>query len=61
MDAAKSLQAAHELDKVLGLDRTVTRGIENVAALYHAGNAVVKTLTLDLDSWEAHQLGDTLT
>ena len=34
MDAAKSLQASHELDKTLGLSRTMTRGLENEAAVY---------------------------
>jgi hypothetical protein len=34
----------------------MTGGLENEAALYHPGNAVVKPLTVSLDPWEAHQL-----
>jgi hypothetical protein len=35
----------------------MTGGMENEAALYHPGNAVVKPLTVGLDPWETHQLG----
>src|SRR5271166_1039562 len=54
-NAAKSLQASHELQKSLCLDRTVPGGLEDKAAVNHPGNAVVKTLTLSLDSWETHR------
>jgi hypothetical protein len=54
---AKSLQAPHEVDKSLRLSRTMTGSLENEAALYHPGNAVVKPLTFGLDPWEAHKLG----
>ena len=54
---AKSLQAPHEVDKSLRLSRTMTGGLENEAALYHPGNAVVKPLTFGRDPWEAHKLG----
>src|ERR1700741_1417783 len=56
-NAAKSLQAAHELDESLRLDRTMTGDLEDEAALNHPGNAVVKPLTVSLDPWEAHELG----
>jgi len=32
----------------------VPRGLEDKAAVNDPGNAVVKTLTLSLDSWETH-------
>jgi hypothetical protein len=35
----------------------MTGGMENEAALYHPGHAVVKPLTIGLDPWETHQLG----
>jgi hypothetical protein len=35
----------------------MTGGLENQAALYHPGNAVVIALTFGFDPWEAHQLG----
>jgi hypothetical protein len=31
--------------------------LEDEAALYHPGNAVVKSVTVGLDAWEAHELG----
>jgi hypothetical protein len=48
---------AHELDKSFRLDRTVTGDLENEAALDHPGNAVVKCLTVGLDSPGTHRLG----
>jgi hypothetical protein len=60
-NASKSLQAAHELDKTLCLDRTMTGDLEDGAALYHPGNAVVKPLTVGFDLWEAHELAGTTT
>src|SRR5271166_2033466 len=60
-NAAKSLQASHELQKSLCLDRTVPGGLEDKAAVNHPGNAVVKTLTLSLDSWETHRFRATYT
>jgi hypothetical protein len=56
-NAAKSLQAAHEPDKTLGLGRTMTGDLEDEAALDHPGNAVVKPVTVGLDPWEAHKVG----
>jgi len=56
-NATKNLQAAHELDKSFRLDRTMTGDLENEAALYHPGNAVIKPLTVGFDPWEAHELG----
>ena len=56
-NAAKSLQATHELDESLRLNRTMPGDLEDEATLYHPGNAVVKPVTVGLDSWEAHQLG----
>ena len=35
----------------------MTGDLENEAALYHPGNAVVKALTVGFDPWEAHELG----
>ena len=35
----------------------MTGDLENKAAFYHPGNAVVKPLTVGLDAWEAHELG----
>jgi hypothetical protein len=35
----------------------MTGGLENEAALYHPGNAVVKPLTVGLDPWETHEPG----
>src|ERR1700739_3316191 len=56
-NTGKSLQAAHELDKTLRLERPMARGLENKAALNHPGNAVIKTLTLSLDPWDTHRIG----
>src|SRR5262245_33551223 len=42
---------------MLGLSRTVTGGLEDEAAVNHPGNAVVKCLTVGLDSWKAHKPG----
>src|SRR6201981_2357530 len=56
-NAAKSLQAAHELDESLRLNRTMTGDLEDEAALDHPGNAVVKSVTVGFDPWEAHELG----
>jgi hypothetical protein len=53
----KSLQAAHKLDKLLRLNRTMTGDLEDEAALDHPGNAVVKSVTVGFDPWEAHELG----
>ena len=39
----------------------MTGDLENEAALDHPGNAVVKPLTVGLDPWEAHELGETIT
>ena len=36
----------------------MTGGAKNEAAFDHPGNAVVKALTVDLDPWEAHKLGE---
>ena len=41
----------------LRLNRTMPGDLEDEAALDQPGNAVVKPLTVGLDSWEAHQLG----
>jgi hypothetical protein len=57
MNAAKSFQAADEVDESLGLNRTMTGDLEDEAALYRPGTAVVKALTAGLDPWEAHELG----
>ena len=34
----------------------MTGDLEDEAALYHPGNAVVKPLTIGFDPWEAHEL-----
>ena len=35
----------------------MTGDLENEAALYHPGNAVVKPLTVGFAPWETHELG----
>jgi hypothetical protein len=35
----------------------MTGDLEDEAALYHPGNAVIKPLTVGFDPWEAHELG----
>ena len=35
----------------------MTGDLEDEAALYHPGKAVVKPLTFGFDPWEAHELG----
>src|ERR1700745_2588582 len=60
-NAAKSLQAAHELDESLRLARTMAGDLENKAALDHPGNAVVKPLTVGFDPWETHELRGNIT
>jgi len=54
-DPGESLQAAHQGDKELGLNRSTLRSPEDEAAFHDSGDAVVKTLTpLSFDTWETH-------
>src|SRR6516165_2376048 len=36
----------------------MTGDLEDAAALYHPGNAVIKPLTVGFDPWETHELGE---
>jgi hypothetical protein len=54
-DPGESLQAAHQGDKELGLNRPTLRSPEDEAAFDDSGDAVVKTLTLNFDPRETHE------
>jgi hypothetical protein len=54
-DPGESLQAAHQGDKELGLNRPTLRSPEDEAAFDDSGDAVVKTLTLNFDPRETHK------
>jgi hypothetical protein len=54
-DPGESLQAAHQGDKELGRNRPTLRSSEDEAAFHDSGDAVVKTLTLNLDPRETHE------
>jgi hypothetical protein len=54
LQAAGFLQPPHQVDEVLGFNRTRALGLKQESPVYHSRYTVVKALPLPFDSWLSH-------